>query len=221
MPSNPYTDPVMVSNTSAEYAEGIRQMEYAPDGGNLPDYGQTSEQYGQQRPADPYAPTIWGQPTEYDFQAPSGQLCRMRKLDVIELMETNLINQVDFLTGTVQKDVIPKNRAARRAAAERPAEAPEEDAAKILETFKKNPEKTGEFLGVLEEIVIRAVVRPKIYPLPEEGSPLVPGRVYINSVEFNDKIAIFNKAMEGVGKLQNFRQEAEESKRVVEDGKGV
>ena len=200
MPSNPYTDPVIVVNTSADYAESV---------GNL-------------SVDDPYAPTSWGEPTEFDFKCPSGQLCRMRQIDVLELMETDLISQVDFLTGTVHKEAIPQNRAARRA--QKPVEEAkyvEDSAADIVKRLQDDPKKSSEFFGTVEQIVLRAVVKPQLFPNPEPGSPDAPGRIYVKHLKPDDKIAIFNKAMEGTAKLKNFREESEESQRTVENGEGV
>lgn len=182
----------------------------------------TSKTSVEETNEDPYALTAWGEPIEYDYKCPSGQLCRIRQIQLDELItgeQANLLQDTDFLTGIVESEHNPTNRAERRAKNKKAGVTEDEAAAKAL---KDNPEQTKKFLAVLDEIVLQAVLAPQIYRKPENSADRIAGRVYIDSVKFNDKIAIFQEAMKGTGTLQQFREDtAEDVVGAVEDGKGV
>ncbi len=183
----------------------------------MPSSNNTEETY------DKYAATTWGQPREFDFVTPSGQIVLMKKLQIEDLMQhQGLLNQADLLTGIVESEVVPANREAKRAAARKASAAGMSDADKsVLKKLQEDPESSKKFLSVCDSIVVSAVLKPELHLSPEDSDDRRAGLIYIDTVGFNDKMAIFNKAMEDTGKLSSFRAGSENSDGAVEDGESV
>lgn len=142
-----------------------------------------------EQPSDPYAPTAWGS-NEYDFTVPSGQLCRMRKLRPEELIKAGLLDKVSQLPAYAE-ELVQK--------------------AEGVQPQKQSMPTAGELeqlVDILDKLLPLVVVRPKLWPAPAEDEPRVPGRVYVDDVELGDRIAIMERAMGGVAKYENFRQES-------------
>lgn len=136
---------------------------------------------------DRYAVTSWGTDL-YDFVTPSGQRCQMRKLQPEALIGTNLLDRVTRLPAFAEENI-------RKAEGKPPASAlPDKEALQQL-------------VGVLNDLLPMVVVQPKLWPDPEAGEERVPGRVYVSMVELGDRVAIMERAVGGVSKMDNFRQE--------------
>lgn len=139
--------------------------------------------------ADPYAVTAWGQ-VEYDFQVPSGQLCRMRKLLPEELVKEGILDQLTRLPGLAQVEI-------DKAEGARPAS---------LDQMPSGSDITA-LLDVLNKLIPLVVVQPKVYA-DSEGESREPGRVYVSDIELADRIAIMERATGGVQKFDAFREQS-------------
>jgi hypothetical protein len=149
--------------------------------------------------ADPYAPTAWGQPDEIDFRCPSGQLCRVRRVDVVDLLGGGLLNKLDIFTA---------------AANEATPDAKKNDAAaKVATGILGDTENMDQFKTVMAEVVRRVVIKPALWADPPDGEEKVPGCIYVSSVAFTDRVAIFNWAVTGkqTEEIKQFREPAGES----------
>ena len=141
--------------------------------------------------SDPYAVTSWGE-TEYDFITPSGQRCRLKKLDLAELAETGILDQVTRLPG-VTADLVEKSSG-------QPPSAKPDDDMPDRETIKT----VVELVNILVPLI---VVKPQIFPIVEDEDR-VPGRIYVDSIEITDRIAIMERALGGLVKLDSFRKQS-------------
>jgi hypothetical protein len=174
--------------------------------------GQDAEVPASQPPVDPYAPTSWGLPTEEDFRCPSGQLCRVRRVDIMDLLGGGLLNSLDFVTRIVRDEHIPKAAVGPKA-----AESAKKSAMKAL--ADGGPEQMGEFKKAIDSVVLRVVAKPTLWAVPDEGEPRVDGCVYVDSVAFTDKVQIFNWAVSGgrnAQDIEQFRPDADEPVGAVE-----
>lgn len=159
---------------------------------------------------------------EYDFFLPNGDKVLLRKLDPFVLGEHGLLDKLDFATSQVMKthvknanmsnvDRIKRDRAIREAKA-KGEEYVEEvaDEATILD-IAKNAESSAAFREVMDKLMMLGVVKPEMHLPPEAGKPRVRGTFYTDAVDFPDKMAIFNKLMEGVRTAEQFREGPEET----------
>jgi hypothetical protein len=141
-------------------------------------------------PVDPYAETAaaWLS-DEFDFDLPSGSKCRMRKMPLKELATKGILDRVTRLPGIVE-EVIEKS--------ENKPPKPAVDDIPDNETI--------EALDLLLNIIVPlVVVQPKVWEIPESGER-VAGRIYPDTIELSDRVAIMERSMAGVKGLDSFRQ---------------
>jgi hypothetical protein len=143
--------------------------------------------------ADPYQVTSWGE-SEEDFRAPSGQLCRLRKVDPTDLLEMGILDEVSRLPGLVQSGPM----------AEAQGKPPQDDNRILLEMLK-DPAKLEGLMGLMDKLVAYVVVRPSV-KVWDGKSGRVPGQVYTDMIHLGDRMAIMEHAMGAVRKLDNFRE---------------
>ncbi len=143
--------------------------------------------------SDPYAVTAWGQ-TEYDFVTPSGQRCRLRKLDPAELAEAGILDKVTRLPG-VTAGLVEKS------SGQPPAPEPDPEAMPDKETIRA-------LVDLVNVLVPMVVVKPSVAPIPENDEERVQGVVYVDSIEITDRIAIMERSLQGLAKLDSFRKQS-------------
>lgn len=141
--------------------------------------------------SDPYAPSVWGS-NEYDFTCPSGQTCRMRKIPVEKIVSSGVLDKITRLPAVAQEQI------------DRAEGMPPK---KVADAMPK-PEEMEALLDTLNILLPMVVVKPEIYSAPEEGQERVVGRIYVDSIELEDRIAIMERAVGGVRNLEAFRKPA-------------
>jgi hypothetical protein len=135
---------------------------------------------------------------EFDFELPSGALCRMQKMPLKELAKAGILDRVTRLPGLVD-GVIAKAENAP------PSNSPEMPDWQTIEAM-------DELLNIITPMV---VVAPKVWPMPDPkaDSPAdrekVAGRIYPDSIDLADRIAIMERSMSGVKAMDNFRPESD------------
>lgn len=139
------------------------------------------------------AAEVWGS-NEFDFVCPSGAQCRMRKLMPERMVEKGILDKVTTLPGIVA-EVVEK--------AEGAPPKPKED--------MPTSQELSAVLEVMEILIPLVVVTPEVFPVPTTDDPngtpepRVLGRIYTDSIEIQDRIAIMERAMQGVKVFEPFR----------------
>lgn len=139
------------------------------------------------------AAQVWGS-NEYDFTCPSGAQCRMRKLMPEKLLEMGVLDKITALPGLAEEQV----------------EKAEGQPPKKLTDSLPSKEDLAAIVGVLELLIPMVVVEPRVYPVPVPNAEgVVPdrvsGRIYTDTIELMDRIAIMERAVQGVKKMEPFR----------------
>lgn len=146
-------------------------------------------------PAPPSAPQavpaaeVWGS-NEFDFTCPSGATCRMRKLMPERLIEMGLLDKLTVLPG-IAAEVVDKAEGA--------------PPKKIGDVEIPDKHELGQMIELLNILVPMVVVVPEVHPVPTDGSERVVGNIYTDSIEMSDRVAIMERAVHGVKKLEPFR----------------
>ncbi len=122
-----------------------------------------------------------------DFTCPSGQVCRLRDLDVDRLLEAGILDKVSRLEGLAE-NLVQQAEGAPPAATKLPTR---EEWAVLLET--------------INQIVSLAVAEPYVYADPEPGTERTPGLIYVSDIDLNDRIAIMDESLKKVRALDRFR----------------
>jgi hypothetical protein len=164
--------------------------------------------------ADKYAATTWGTNTE-DLECPSGQVCLVRRVDPMKLIADGTLHKTDMVTMLVDQQHVAKKSKGGKRAAQLAAEKKTEG---FLKEAIQDPTKMQELSNTIDAVVLATVVMPELFPVPDDDEDREPGVIYIDSVEFNDKLFIMQYAFAGTRDVARFRRELGESVDRLADG---
>lgn len=121
-----------------------------------------------------------------DFTCPSGQKCKLRPLQLENLMMEGILDQVTRLEGLAQVLI---NQAEGL--------PPEKQKMPSREEF-------ADLLGLINKIIPMAVAEPRVYPDDYTG-PVPEGAIMVSDIDLMDRVAILNESLGGLKKMDNFR----------------
>ena len=142
-------------------------------------------------PANKFAPTGWRQrvSVEFDYQVPSGQWCRLRRLDKVDLFKLRILDHMDNLLPQLI-DVGDD----------------QQQQAKVQQAIQKNMNLVDDMYNVIDIVTMAACVRPMVtddksktnYGTAEDWeNPDFIATVHIDDVIIEDKQAIFQASFKG------------------------
>jgi hypothetical protein len=147
-----------------------------------------------------HAPKAWGAPTTFDFEVPSGGLCLLRRLDPTDLLEHDILEKTDFIGALVDEQIQKIQKGGS------PEIDPDKIEADIFEQMRGNASRLGELRYMVDKLTIVAVVEPKVHPLPAKDETRQDGLIYVDTIPFEDKMAIFTRVLQGVNRAKRFHQ---------------
>jgi hypothetical protein len=156
--------------------------------------------------ANRYVPTTWGQ-VDSEFVVSSGQRCRIRNLDLRDVIAAGLMDRLNTLQGVVDKNV------------KKGQGQPPVDPMKMM-----MDKRVGlQFADLVDEITCMVVNAPTVHPIPDPKAKRIEDRerkeglVYVDTISLSDKIDIFSHALGGLRQLEPFRGGQQESAEHLED----
>lgn len=153
---------------------------------------------------------------EYDFVVPSGQLCRIRKKPLENLLLEGVIDDIDSLTALVETDIVKKRGRRPGTPQDRQRKSgTKPTAAEGLQMMKD--ENFRKSIEIMDKVIIAVVVEPQLHPNPVPGEKPEDGKIYIQQVSLPDKTAIFKEVMSSVQQAEQFREESDEAVEPVPD----
>lgn len=157
-----------------------------------------------------YEATTWGKnkgkTRGHEITVPSGQTCLVKRPGVEGLIELGLLDKVDGLTGLVDQKHI------KRVKGEKTVD---------VEALAKDTDSLMNVIKTVNEIVVHVVLEPKLLPVPEEGTERDAEAVYVDDVDLEDKMFIFQYSIGGSKDLEKFRQQSKQNVGGVDTGKTV
>jgi hypothetical protein len=158
-------------------------------------------------PVNPYAPTGWRrkQRVEFDLELPSGQLCRIFRLDRDDLIRLDLMQYLDTFSGILMSDNITD----------------QDREAQMQEAVKDNPEALAKMMKAVDKIVMACTVKPQVtddealvnYGTQSDwDNPNFVPVAYIEDIDLFERMYIFGAA---------FGRSMDELKSVLEQANGV
>lgn len=144
-----------------------------------------------------YAPTAWGNKVsmEKDLVLSSGQKCRVRKLEMEDILELDILDVMDTFTSQLVAE---------------PDDNKNSDPMEMLKLLKDS-DRREKLMSAINRVIPVTVVAPQVLPDPEPGRPKKPGHIYISMIDLVDKMEIFGAAFDGWGDVTGFREETQES----------
>lgn len=165
------------------------------------------------RRPNPYAPTGWRKKEriEFDLEVPSGQLCRVMRLEREDLFRLNLMSYLDTFTPLLMEDTISVDERNRR----------------LQEMMTKHPDSLANMFMAIDEVVMAATVRPRVtndekkvdYGRPEDwGKDSFIATAYIEDISMEDRMAIFASSFgRSMNDLKSLWEEAGSMERMANE----
>lgn len=141
------------------------------------------------RPANPYAPVGWQKQRriEFDFELPSGQMCRLTRLEREDLIRLNLMEYLN----TFAPLLLDQNK------------TDDDRRAEMEETVKEHPESIGQLFMAVDKVVMACTLRPKITDNKDKvnlgtpadwANPNFTATVHIDNIDMMERLYIFGAA---------------------------
>lgn len=128
------------------------------------------------------------------LELPSGNVIRIKKVGMQALLKAGLMP--NSLMSFAQKAV-------GKGTGQPAEEMSQEDMAEIM----ANPERIAEISDAIDSVTIFVAQEPRVFPLPDEGVERDEELLYIDEVEEEDKIFIFQAVTGGTTEVETFRAE--------------
>jgi hypothetical protein len=164
---------------------------------------------------DKYAITGgWGESPYQDVTVPSGQVCLVKKISMEDLVVLDIARDVDTPTAIASQNVakaqgkVPTDRKPKTATKAEALKSEQDKAAQVAADVAADPEAFKKHVNLIGKIVCFAVQKPEIHPVPApDPMNRVDGRIYVDSINFNDQVALFEFAMSSTRDAETFREE--------------
>lgn len=142
-----------------------------------------------------------------ELKVPSGNVCLVRKPDGMRVfMSKGMIP--NSLMPIVQNAIAEGTKGNSKPV----------DPAKLMEEVLSDPQKLADMIGLIDAVVVDTVLEPKVAAVPENYDDRDDDVLYVDDIDMDDKMFIFQFAVGGTRDLESFRREQESTMAVVSDG---
>lgn len=135
------------------------------------------------------APKLDGAP----LPLPSGKVAKVRTPGVSAFLEAGVIPNTLMSLFT---DAMGKGK-----------KQPSQD--EMMKRVSDNPELLGEMITTIDAVTVACVVEPPVSPKPTANEVRDANTLYVDEVDFEDKMFIFQAAVGGTKSLERFRENQE------------
>lgn len=145
-----------------------------------------------------------GSASAFDFEVPSGNICRIKHADLESLIAAGVVDSLDELTSLVQTDHVDrvkkgkKTRHLKQPGTDNAIAGLAPEARAALEVMK-DPKRWAALQKVVNSVVVQCVLEPKVIADPADKlKDLVDpgdGVMFVSDVSLMDRMAIFAEAM--------------------------
>jgi hypothetical protein len=136
----------------------------------------------------------WKKKSEpHPLDLPSGNTCLMQPVGMDVFIKQGFIP--NSLLAIVQKAL----------AAGEAGKADELDMSEFMAEALVDPEKIRDIFQVADAVTVYCVVEPRVYPVPTDSVLREEDKLYVDEIDLDDKLFIFNVAVGGTKDLEPFR----------------
>lgn len=136
--------------------------------------------------------------TLQDVELPSGHTCQVKAVGMETLIKKGMIP--NDLLGIIQK-ALDNNQGKKNEALKKLEQQ------KLLDELLEDRAKLSAVFDLADVITVECVVQPKVLPAPEHSENRDPELLYVDEVDMEDKMFIFNFVVGGTKKVGEFREE--------------
>lgn len=142
----------------------------------------------------------------HEIEVPSGNVCLAKRPGMGAFLTAGLIP--NSLMPIVSKAMEGKGVSDKQLSGE-------------MSRIMQDPTKIQEMFDLVDAVVIHVVVQPEMLPKPEHEEMRHPDKLYVDEVDEEDKLFLFNWAVGGTSDLERFRAEQAELLEPVSPGEDV
>lgn len=124
------------------------------------------------------------------LELPSGNTCLVQPVGMEAFIKQGFIP--NSLLPLVQQSLQGKNIS-------------DADTDKLMSTALQDPEKLRDIFDVADAVTVYCVVEPQVHPAPTDESLREEDKLYVDELDLDDKMFIFNFAVGGSRDLEAFR----------------
>lgn len=157
-----------------------------------------------------YTGGTWGKKAteqEFDIVTPSGQRCRVKKMSVEDMVFNGAIDDLDAISQLVETVHLQPRRGKGQPQMTKEQLAAEEARSGLKLLGDPNMRKA---FSMVDSIVSKVVVAPVVH-LRDTTVPTIPGAIYVDMIDIEDRFFIFSQIMGGMENAATFRQEPSEA----------
>lgn len=137
---------------------------------------------------------------EFELTVPSGNVCLVRRPGPELFVEQGMIpNSLMALVMPMLDDA----KAAGAKGDSKPLE--DKDLVDLQKQMMSDPAKLADMFTMIDSITVYCVLAPNVLPAPDSGEPRDDELLYVDEVDFEDKMFIFQFAVGGTANLAKFR----------------
>lgn len=137
------------------------------------------------------------------LELPSGAVIKVKSIDLVSLVITGKVP--NSLLATIQKHLGPLDH----------NDVTLDDATKMAEDLP--PEELAQVFSLMDSLVIAMAMEPQIHPVPEDEGQRDENLLYIDEMDGEDKLFMFNWSQEGLNKMKRFPGERPERMDALEE----
>jgi hypothetical protein len=136
-----------------------------------------------------------------EVKLPSGNTALLRRVDPQDLIAS----------GSLPNALMPIVQKAMERAKGKPRTDEEEakEDEQLQQELAQDPAALAQMMQLFDTVTLACVVEPTVQPTPANGAERDPELLYVDEVDFEDKMFITQYAMEGTADVEQFRGELE------------
>jgi hypothetical protein len=138
-----------------------------------------------------------------DIPLPSGNTAKVKAPGMQAFLAQGFIpnSLLDIVMGALDKT----SGKPQKTAAQRQAED-QKQALQFMQDIANDPAKLADLMVTIDRVWLHCVVVPETLPTPPEDEPRDEELLYVDEVDFDDKMFVFQFAVGGTADLERFRE---------------
>lgn len=142
-----------------------------------------------------------------ELEVPSGNVCLVRKPDGMRVFMSK---------GMIPNSLMPIVQTAIAEGGK--GNAKPVDPSKLMAEVLEDPKKLQDMMSLIDAVVCDIVLEPKVCPVPAEGEERDDEVLYVDEVDMDDRMFLFQFAVGGTKDLERFRGEQASTMASISDG---
>lgn len=144
----------------------------------------------------------WKKKAQTELELPSGNVALVRAMRITDMLAEG------FFPENLRGEILGQIGKAENGVG-KPGDPT--DGADAIQKMFEDPEKMSDMFEIFDKVLLKCVVEPQVLPVPADDEDRDEELLYVDEVDLEDKVFIFQWAVGGDDDLTSFREEFSES----------